>query len=49
LARNGGFRYAGYGEIARRFLLKPKDSPAHPGFAPGCDGPRGPAARVPAR
>ena len=33
LARNGGFRFAGYGEIARRFLWRVKDSPLHPGSA----------------
>lgn len=29
------FRFAGYREIARRFLSRPKDSPEHPGFAVG--------------
>ncbi|MEE8173125.1 MAG: fatty acid desaturase [Alphaproteobacteria bacterium] len=31
LARNGGYVFAGYLDVARRYLLKPKDSPAHPG------------------
>jgi fatty acid desaturase len=30
LARNDGFRFSGYDEIARRFLLRAKDSPRHP-------------------
>lgn len=30
LTRNGGYRFGGYGEIARRFLLRAKDSPCHP-------------------
>jgi fatty acid desaturase len=30
LAENGGFRFAGYGEIARRFLFRAKDHPMHP-------------------
>ena len=30
LARNGGYRYAGYTQIARQFLLRAKDSPCHP-------------------
>jgi len=30
LRRNGGYRFAGYGEVARRFLLKPKDHPVYP-------------------
>jgi fatty acid desaturase len=38
LAGNGGLCYAGYGEIARRFLLRAKDSPQHPGFAPISNG-----------
>ena len=32
LARNGGYRLAGYGEIARRWLLTPRDHPRHPGW-----------------
>jgi fatty acid desaturase len=31
LAGNGGYFFPGYGTIARRFLLRPKDSPRHPG------------------
>ncbi len=32
-AENGGFVYGGgYAEIARRYLLRPKDSPVHPGY-----------------
>lgn len=34
LARNGGFFYAGYGEVARRYLLTPRDHPRHPGPPP---------------
>jgi fatty acid desaturase len=30
LAENGRLRYDGYGEIARRFLLRPVDRPLHP-------------------
>jgi fatty acid desaturase len=30
LAKNGGYLYRDYGEVARRFLLKPKDHPIHP-------------------
>lgn len=30
LHENGGLRYRGYGEILRRFLLRPVDTPAHP-------------------
>lgn len=30
LARNDGFRFSGYDEITRRFLLRAKDSPRHP-------------------
>ena len=33
LAANGGFMFAGYGDIVRRFLWRVKDSPLHPGFA----------------
>ena len=33
LARNRGLVFAGYGELARRFLWRPKDSPLHPGWA----------------
>ncbi len=32
-ARGPAFRYAGYPDIARRFLFRPKDAPVHPGFA----------------
>lgn len=32
LARNGGYRVAGYAEIARRWLLSPRDHPRHPGW-----------------
>ena len=31
LADNGGFLFAGYGDILRRFLWRAKDSPLHPG------------------
>jgi fatty acid desaturase len=31
LERNGGFRLSGYGEVARRWLLAPRDHPRHPG------------------
>ena len=31
VAANGGFFHSGYGAIARRFFLKPKDHPVHPG------------------
>jgi fatty acid desaturase len=30
LDENGGLRYRGYGEILRRFLLRPVDRPVHP-------------------
>jgi fatty acid desaturase len=30
LGENGGLRYRGYGEILRRFLLRPVDTPVHP-------------------
>ena len=30
LDENGGLRYRGYGEILRRFLLRPVDTPVHP-------------------
>lgn len=33
LAWNGGFLMQGYREIARRFLLRPKDHPVHPNHA----------------
>ena len=33
LADNGGFLFAGYSDIVRRFLWREKDSPLHPGFA----------------
>lgn len=31
LAQNGGYVFAGYLDVARHYLLKPKDSPLHPG------------------
>ena len=31
LAANGGYRFDGYGQVIRRYLLWPKDSPVHPG------------------
>ena len=31
VAQNGGYVFAGYLDVARRYLLKPKDSPIHPG------------------
>jgi fatty acid desaturase len=34
LAGNGGLIYDGYGEIARRFLMAPHDTPAHPCCGP---------------
>jgi fatty acid desaturase len=30
LARNGGLVYAGYGDVARRYLFAPHDRPTHP-------------------
>jgi fatty acid desaturase len=36
LAENGGFLFAGYGDIVRRFLWREKDSPLHPGPAGRC-------------
>ena len=36
LAGNGGFLFAGYGDIVRRFLWREKDSPLHPGPAGRC-------------
>lgn len=30
LARNGGYRYRDYWQVARRCLLRPKDGPVHP-------------------
>ncbi len=33
LERNGGFRLSGYREVARRWLLAPRDHPRHPGSA----------------
>ncbi|MDH3474127.1 MAG: fatty acid desaturase [Rhodospirillales bacterium] len=30
LEANGGYRYDGYGEVFRRYLLRPKEPPAHP-------------------
>ena len=35
LARNGGYRLAGYAEVARRWMLTPRDHPRHPGWS-GC-------------
>lgn len=32
LARNGGFRLAGYREVVRRWLVTPRDHPRHPGW-----------------
>jgi len=32
LARNGGYRLTGYREVARRWLLTPRDHPRHPGW-----------------
>ena len=37
-------RIAGYGELARRFLLRFKDSPEHPGFGPQPAGSAAPSA-----
>jgi len=33
LTRNGGYRLAGYAEVARRWLLTPRDHPRHPGWS----------------
>lgn len=30
LARNGGYRYDGYGDVLKRHLITPKDKPVHP-------------------
>lgn len=32
LAANGGYRFAGYGEIARHYLLRPKEALVHPAY-----------------
>ncbi len=32
LSRNGGYRLDGYREVARRWLLTPRDHPRHPGW-----------------
>jgi fatty acid desaturase len=32
IRRNGGLVYRGYLDVARRYLLKPHDSPVHPGW-----------------
>ena len=32
-AANGGYVFAGYGEVVRRYLFRPVDLPVHPGFA----------------
>jgi fatty acid desaturase len=32
IERNGGLVYRGYFDVARRYLLKPHDSPIHPGW-----------------
>lgn len=34
LERNGGYSFAGYREVARRWLLTPRDHPRHPGWRP---------------
>lgn len=41
IARNGGLVYAGYAELARRYLFRPHDALVHPGFgaAPADPGP----------
>ena len=31
LRENGGYLFAGYGQILRRYLLRAKDTPVHPG------------------
>jgi len=31
IAENGGYVFSGYLDVARRYFLKPKDSPVHPG------------------
>ncbi|MEQ8393868.1 fatty acid desaturase [Thalassobaculum sp.] len=33
LERNGGYRLSGYAEVARRWLVTPRDHPRHPGRA----------------
>lgn len=35
LARNGGYRYAGYWQVAWRYLVTPKEPPVHPGWERG--------------
>ncbi len=32
LTRNGGYYYRGYGEVVRRYLVRPKEWPVHPGM-----------------
>ncbi len=32
LALNGGYYYRGYGEVLRRYIFTPKESPIHPGM-----------------
>jgi fatty acid desaturase len=32
IERNGGLLYRGYADVARRYLLKPHDTPTHPGW-----------------
>ena len=34
LGRNGAYRFSDYGEIARRWLLKPVFTPVHPSGDP---------------
>ena len=44
LAENGGFVQAGYRELARRSLFRPKDAPVHPLFA-ALSAPAGPTGQ----
>lgn len=32
LVQNGNYLFSGYLDVARRYLLRPKDNPVHPGF-----------------
>lgn len=49
LARNGGYRFAGYGQIAARYLFRPKEPPVHPLMtAPHPEAERSAAAGAPA-
>ena len=43
LAANGDYRFRGYGEIIRRYLLRPKEALIHPAYRPVEDRPFGDA------